>query len=129
MPEQAHPPYNVIQPRQLVRWLDVNSQNGPLRRCQTYLTIPSFTFPVTWHGYSEIVGAFNFHAPQSFSITCITSDLKKANYVLAISYVNYDRTVVRYVFNEYVGEVIYFDSPFYTNQPVRRNFRSEERRV
>ena len=125
MPLAPIPPYNITQPRVLQRWLDVNSQNGPLQRCQTYLIIPAFSFPVTWNGYSDIVGAFNFHAPNAFSITCVNTNLKKANYVLAISYVNYDRTVVRYVLNKYIGEVIYFDTIPYVSQPIKRNFRFE----
>lgn len=41
MPEPLHPPYGITQPRQLQRWLDVNSQNGPLGRTRQFITIPT----------------------------------------------------------------------------------------
>lgn len=42
MPDFLHPPYGTttIQPRTLNRWLDVNSQNGPLGRNRGYISLP-----------------------------------------------------------------------------------------
>lgn len=42
MPEPLHPPYGILQPRTLVRWLDINSQNGPLTRSRYFFTVPAY---------------------------------------------------------------------------------------
>ena len=72
MPEQSHPPYvpgAKTIPRQLNRWLDVNAQNGPLERAKKFLSIPAFTFSNdNWKGYSQVIGQFNYQAPNSLSL-------------------------------------------------------------
>jgi hypothetical protein len=46
MSEPLHPPYNVTQPRQLQRWLDVNAQNGKLTRTRGNIAYPNFNLSV-----------------------------------------------------------------------------------
>ena len=127
MPEQLHPPYNVTQPRQLVRWLDVNSQNGPLGRCQTYITIPAFNVANTWNGYSDIVCAFNYTAPNNFSFTQVRGFAVPLGlpFLLCVSYVDSMDNVVRYALNSNKNAVMFFDTVPYTNQMILKNFRIE----
>ena len=127
MPEQNHPPYNVTQPRQLVRWLDVNSQNGPLGRCQTYITIPAFNVANTWNGYSDIVCAFNYTAPNNFSFAQVAGFVVPENlpFLLCVSYVDSMDNVVRYTLNSNKNAVMFFDTVPYTNQVILKNFRIE----
>ena len=70
--EQSHPPYasgSLTIPRTLLRWLDINFQNGPLARTSTYITLPSFVGNgETWNGFSDIVTSFNFEGPNNFSL-------------------------------------------------------------
>jgi hypothetical protein len=72
MPQLPNPPFAagaVSIPRTLNRWLDKNYLRGPLTRTHTYIVLPSFNVPYTWLGYSDIVAAFNFEAPNNFSLT------------------------------------------------------------
>ena len=77
MPLQTQPPYLPtarVQPRQLNRWLDINAQNGALRRTQTFISLPTFTQAASsWNGYSDIVVAFNFEGDNNFSLKVIGS--------------------------------------------------------
>lgn len=129
MPEQSHPPYlpaAMYQPRQILRWLDINYQNGPLSRTQTYITLPSFSFAVTWKGYSEIVAAYNFKGPNGFSLKSLLSNIPiDPNYLLAISWYDSLGNFHRYALWSAVGEVIYFALPLYTGQLIKKNFRLE----
>lgn len=129
MPEPTHPPYSptaTITPRQLQRWLDVNQQNGPLTRTSTYITLPIFNVNVTWKGYSEIVAAFNFEAPNAFSLTSLVSELPiNPNYYLAISWYDSKGNHARYAIIKGVGEVLYFSIPYYVGQLIKKNFRLE----
>lgn len=74
MPESNHPPYGIstIQPRTLNRWLDVNSQNGPLKRCRGFIRFSNSAYPayhINWNGNNSIKYAqFNFQATRNFSI-------------------------------------------------------------
>jgi hypothetical protein len=79
MPDTNHPPYGLgaQQPRTLIRWLDVNSQNGPLKRARYTLTIPAFTLNVSafpappLHPYINgdwITAAWNYTSPNRFTI-------------------------------------------------------------
>lgn len=73
MPQPSSPPYAagaITIPRQLNRWLDVNTQNGPLTRARYFIVLPAFTVTGTWIGVSDIVAAFNFEATNNFSIPC-----------------------------------------------------------
>lgn len=73
MPNPARPPFYpgaVINPRTVNRWLDVNPQGGALTRAKAFIELPSFTANNNWDGYSNIVTAFNFEAPNGFSIPC-----------------------------------------------------------
>ncbi len=77
MPEFAHPPYvpgSLLQWRTLNRWLDINAQNGPLGRTQTYIILPPFNVNTVWPGYDNLVLAFNFECPNNFSFTMVTND-------------------------------------------------------
>ena len=129
MPDQSHPPYaagSKTIPRTLIRWLDVNPQNGSLRRCQTYLTLPAFTQAnSTWNGYSDIVASFNCEAPNNFSLTGVLSDIPaNPNYTLCISY-RVGGTVTRYVLWLATGSNMNQNIPLYNGQPIKKNFRFE----
>jgi hypothetical protein len=129
VPEQSHPPYvsgALTIPRQLERWLDVNPQNGPLKRTETYITVPAFTTNYFWIGYSDIIVAFNFEAPNNFSLRGLSSLLDfNPNYYLCISY-RTGTTLVRYALWQNVGEVLFFNPPpLYTGQMIKKNFRLE----
>lgn len=129
MPDFNHPPYgtSTLQPRVLNRWLDVNSQNGPLGRFQTFIVIPSFT-PIaqTWRGYSDLVGTINYASPNNFSFKNLPkSYLQGLNFLLCIAFLDNNDNVVRYSLNSGIGETIYFSLELYTNQPILNNFRLE----
>lgn len=138
MPEQSHPPYspNNYQPRVLDRWLDINSQNGPLSRVQMYFTLPTFSVGVTWRGYSDIVAAFNFESPNSFSLTVSGPTANQPNtvrytvptnpnYTLCISWHDSEGNMYRYSLWRADGDVIYFNLPVYTGQLIKKNCRFE----
>lgn len=138
MPLPSSPPYvSVSRPRQLNRWLDINSQNGPLSRTQTFFTMPAFSVDVNWLGYSDIVAAFNFEGPNNFSlrflqgsiIEGLPSDIQKnPNYCLCIMWIDSTTTpytVHRYAIWQGVGEVQYLNIPLYTGQLIKKNFRLE----
>lgn len=131
MPEQSHPPYvdgALVIPRQLQRWLDVNPQNGPLRRTQKFITIPAFDITHVWNGYSEIVGEYHFEAPNNFSLQ-IPHDGDTislgTNYTMCVSYVNDDNTVVRYSLIRGEGDLFYCTLEQYAGQLIKKNFRIE----
>lgn len=129
MPDSLHPPFvatATTQPRQLIRWLDINPQGGPLRRTQTFITLPAFSAPFTWKGYSEIVAAFNFEAPNNFSFTSLVGELPASpNYLLCVMWDDSLGNVHRYAFWRGVGEVIFFPLSLYAGQLVKKNFRLE----
>jgi hypothetical protein len=127
MPIPLSPPYNIYQPRTLNRWLDKNSQNGPLGRCQTFIVIPPFDIPVEWNGYSQIVIAFSYQSPNAFSLMAQSGFSVPVNlpFVLCISYVNADGTVARYALNDISNGTFYFQLDTYFNQMIKRNFRIE----
>jgi hypothetical protein len=128
MPEQSYPPYvasAISLPRQLNRWLDVNPQNGPLRRTQTYIALPAFSIPVTWAGFSDVIGQNDYQAPNNLSLAQWQSALpSNPNYLLCIRYINSDRSVVRYKLWSGVGEVM-AEVPLYTGQLIKKNFTLE----
>ena len=128
MPDQSHPPYaagSKTIPRTLIRWLDINAQNGSLRRCQTFITLPSFVqVTSTWNGYSDIVASFNCEAPNNFSLTGLISEVPASpNYTLCISY-RVGGVVTRYILWEATGTVS-VGYPMYNGQPIKKNFRFE----
>ncbi len=127
MPEQQHPPYasgSLTIPRTLLRWLDINFQNGPLYRTSTFVVLPAFTSTNgTWNGYSDIVAAFNFEGPNNFSLTGITVP-PTINFTLCISYVLAGK-VYRYMIWEAAGTTISQSIPMYTGQKILKNFRFE----
>lgn len=123
MPEQSYPPYAdgaKTVPRQLNRWLDVNPQNGALRRCGTTLTIPAFTTTATWDNVPDIVAAFNYEAPNNFSLYNIPSP-ESPNYTMCISY-RVDNTVTRY---RLWGDSINVAPDLYNGETIKKNFRIE----
>jgi len=140
MPDYLHPPYApdvVLEPRLLLRWLDINALNGNLDRAQYFVTLPAFSQAVTWNGYSDIVCAFDFEGPNNFSFKYITGELNRGlttdvptlpNYLLCVMWI--DATTTPYTVNRYaiwkgIGEVMYVPYPLYTNQPIGQNFRLE----
>lgn len=129
MPEPLHPSYAagaLTTPRQLDRWLDVNSQNGPLGRTQTYVTLAAFDIPVTWRGYSDLLGEYHFESPNNISLVGVLNDTPtNPNYTLCVSYVNSDNTVVRYSLWRASGDVFGFVLTPYTGQMIKKNFRLE----
>jgi hypothetical protein len=148
MPDSLHPPYaaaSTNQPRQLLRWLDINAQNGPLGKCQTFITLPIFgPINTNWKGYSEVVAAFNFEGPNAFALTggnvtlvtgainindWLTQIPNNPNYMLCIMFTTKLSSGViqttRYALWRGVGEVIYFNLPVYCGQYIKKNFRLE----
>lgn len=131
MPEQTHPPYvsgAVTIPRQLERWLDINPQNGPLKRTDTYVSVPAFNITHVWNGYSEIVGEYHFESPNSLSFKLVHLGNvfpTTTNYTMCVSYVNDDNTVVRYSLVRASGDLIYSTIPLYNGELIKKNFRIE----
>lgn len=115
----------MIQPKTLDRWLDINPQNGPLRRTETFITLPIFNQAVTWKGYSEIVIAFNFEGPNAFSFLSLSSLPVSPNYLLCVMWKDEYNNVYRYALWQSALAVIYFGLPLYTGQVIRNNFRLE----
>jgi hypothetical protein len=71
MPQQSSPPYypaSTTVPRTLVRWDDVNAQNGSLQRARLYLSFPTFTKAPTWVGVPDIEVAYNFECSNNFTL-------------------------------------------------------------
>lgn len=71
MSQQSSPPYypaSITTPRTLVRWLDVNPQNGSLGRARLYLTLPTFDKTPNWIGVPDIEVAYNFEANNNFTL-------------------------------------------------------------
>ena len=126
MPDSLHPPYVETarqQPRLLNRWLDINAQNGPLRRTQAIITIPSIVVDSMWMGYSRIVAAVTYTSSLNFSFKNIKL-ASKPTYLLCVSFA--DRYGVhRYAFWKDVGETVYFNLPLYSGQMIKKNFRLE----
>lgn len=128
MPYPDAPPYAVepgavTQPRQLQRWLDVNKV-PVLTRTRGYFTLPAFSVETQWKGYSEIVAAFNYEAPNKFSLKNITS-VNDPNYVACVAWVDSEYVMHRYALWTGAGEVFHFSAPLYTGQVIGRNFRIE----
>ena len=128
MPEPLHPPYSagsLTIPRTLIRWLDINPQNGQLTRTQSYITLPAFTGNgESWNGYSDIVTSFNFEAPNNFSLLVGSAIPVNPNYTLCISY-RVGNTLTRYIIWEALGTVMPGGVKFYNGQPILKNFRFE----
>lgn len=99
---------------------------APVRRVRTYITIPAIDNEHVWDGYSKIVGQFNVACPNNISLLAIASAIPTApNFVLCVSYVNADHTLVRYRLWEGVGEIFYAQFPLYTGQLIKKNFTLE----
>jgi len=130
MSDLQHPPYSpaaTYQPRQLNRWLDINAQNGPLGRCQTYIYIPSFgPFTVGWLGYSQVIGIIWYQATNRFSLVSRPGAVYPTlpyNCLVTICCVDpVTGSTDRYKLNPGVGEVLYFECPNYTDQIIEKNF-------
>lgn len=132
MPQPNYPPPTneggaIIEPRQLFRWLDINPQGGPLTRIRKYLILPAFHTAVDIYipFYSSIFISIACEAPNNFSIQNKNWWPTAPSYFLVIMYTNEDNTVVRYKFWDNIGEVIFFDIPFYNGQKIKKNFRWE----
>lgn len=129
MPDSSHPPYSpnsITIPRQLNKWLDVNSQNGPLRRVETFITLPAFTVNYTWRGYSDLIAAFNFEGPNNFSLRDFSELVPlNSNYTLCIMWVDNQMNVNRYSIWRNIEDVFYFPLIPYTGQQIKKNFRLE----
>ena len=128
MPEPLHPPYvagAVQQFRTLNRWLDINAQNGPLSRTQTFITLPSFSQAVSWQRYSDIVAAFNYEGPNNFSLKSGSNLPSNPNYCLCIMWKDINEVVHRYAIWKDDGESVYCTYPLYTGQLIKKNFRFE----
>lgn len=128
MPAPSNPPPSneggaIIQPRELLRWLDVNIVHR-LTRTQSYITLPVFSVASQWKGYSEIVATFPLVCTKNFSLKPFTAPLNP-NYCLCIMWVDDEYNVYRYKLWGDVGEVFYFDVPDYENQPIHGNCRFE----
>lgn len=128
MPEQSHPPYvsgATTIPRQLQRWLDVNPQNGRLKRTETFIQVPTFNIDHVWNGYSEIVGEFHYTSPNQLSLKLanLANILpSQSNYTLCVSYVSGVGTVARYSLVRGQGDLFYFDLEPYEGQRIINDF-------
>jgi len=109
-------------PRYLQRWLDINPIS-PLSRAGTFLILPAFTTTKSWLGVSDIVAAFNFEAPNNFSLKLIVAP-SGVNYTLCIAY-RVGNIVTRYVVWSASGQVINLAIPAYTGQVILKNCRFE----
>ena len=122
------PPANdvgaLLIPRELQRWLDINPVTK-LDRIGSYLTIPAFSTPVSWNGVSDIVYTIDYNSSVPFSLKSISGLTKYPSFVLAVMYVNYDNSVVRYFLWKGIGEVIFGEMPLYTGQMIKPVFRFE----
>lgn len=113
-------------PNFLNRWLDRNPM-APLTRARFYLVIPTFSYPVTWLGYSDIVASYNYTLANNFVIINYRQweVVVNPSYVLVIAFENPDGTVTRYRFWTAATEAIYPAIPLYKGQLIRKNFRFE----
>ena len=103
MAESFHPPYvpgSLAQFRTLNRWLDINAQNGPLERTQTYIILPAFNVNSFWPGFDDLVLAFNFECPNNFSFTKVTDD--NGNTISIV----FDSTIAGGVWGTETGDII-----------------------
>lgn len=141
MPQQTSPPYypaSTTIPRQLVRWDDVNAQNGPLKRASLYLPLPIFA-PVTpnWVGVPDITVAFNFECQNNFTLavgSLVIGALNtylagltivSPNYIACLMWKDQKGNVHRYQLWSGVGEVVPLSFPLYNGQIIKKNFRIE----
>ena len=128
MPEPLYSPFvagAIIQPRQLNRWLDINPINR-LTRIHTYFVVPAFTIQFECRTYSDLVGAFNYEAPNNFIIESENLPIiSPVDYVMCVMWKDSHYVTHRYAFWQDVGEVFYFDVPLYTGQLIKKNFRIE----
>ena len=108
----------------MLRWLDINFQNGPLARTSTYITLPSFVGNgETWNRFSDIVTSFNFEGPNNFSLVGITTP-PAINFTLCISY-RIGNTLYRYIIWKASGTVLPQNIQMYSGQKILKNFRLE----
>lgn len=102
MPSIPQPPFYpgaLTTPRTIQRWLDINPITQ-LERAKCYIELPVFNTPTntygvnSWDGYSNLVTAFNFEAPNSFSIPCnISQPQKSLPIVYDVRIINVDNGV------------------------------------
>jgi len=128
MPDYNYPPLPtdtgaITIPRMLNRWLDVSYQQGPLRRCQTFITLPSFVTTEQFSSVSDIVASFNFEAPNNFVLTSVLFPPISSNYTLCISF-RIGTVLTRYVLWQAAGTV-FGGFPPYNGQTILKNFRLE----
>lgn len=130
MPDSQHPPYNITQPRQLQRWLDINAQNGSLKRTRGFFLLPPFNIPFVPpppspnFQYSDIVGVFNYSSSNNFSIKNYAHLTNNGSYTLCIAYQQTNSlNMVRYRLID--GAAIPIGFTKYTGQQILKNFRLE----
>lgn len=112
-------------PNVLNRWLDRNPLTA-LTRCGFFLTLPAFDIGVNWRGYSDIVGAYTYVAPNNFVIKDFISWIPTdPTYTLCVAFKNKNGTVTRYRLWTAVGEVFYSTVPVYDGQVIKKKFRFE----
>ena len=123
--DTQHPPYlpSTQQPRQLVRWLDVNAQNGPLQRTQKFITIPAFNLNYYWQGYSETILAFDYISPNKFSLKTIPTP-SNPSCMVCIAYSD-STGVHRYSLWTHKNAVVYGPITPYIGQQIKNKFRIE----
>lgn len=124
VPPPSNDPGALTWPRMLQRWLDDNPITR-LTRTSTYIQLPIFNQGAnTWNGYSDIVAAFNFEAPNNFSLMSFTPPTNP-NYACCIAYVVGTTVVTRYLLWNATGSVLPGTITPYTNQVILKNFRLE----
>lgn len=119
MPEPQHPPYGIgaLQPRTLVRWLDVNPQNGPLSRARYYIRIPAFAPMITQ-------GAYDYYGVRKFSIKDLSGIPFGLGYAVCLVFQDKYGNVSRYTLNPDTVNIPW-SIPMYNGQPIPPNFRIE----
>lgn len=122
-PPPSNEPGAISNPRMLNRWLDINPV-FPLKRTETFWLLPAFNVNSNWLGYSDIVAAFNYVAPNNFTINDFVVPTNP-NYVACVMWVDSHHVVHRYKLWEDVGEVFFFTIPVYTGQLIKKNYRIE----
>lgn len=113
----------LTYPRTLQRWLD-NNPVSPLTRTGTTITLPVFNINSVWNGYSDIVGTYNFEAPNNFSIKGGIGIIGNVNYTLCISYI-LNGQIYRYALWIAYGSNLNQTIPLYDGQMIKKNFRFE----
>lgn len=130
--EPLHPPYNVTQPRQLNRWLDVNSQNGALSRTRQCVLLPAIQIVGESQEEQRLVinAVYKFRVTNNFSfiLNNLSAIVWPNDSLVCVACKDSDGTIYRYSLNSYF-KIVYSNSVLtfvpYEGQMIKKNFRIE----